>query len=177
MAERLLIDINRVEILDETGAVRRMKFFSTRLDFRSLQNKLPSRAKRPIYRHMRREYCLPMFLYSVFVLTPLCTGVMLVMSFLMFVFFRIWDAFGGWSLLVFMGPYFIVSWLAIDMVGMQLIRRWYRQAYLTAMLSNSLCPWCGYGIAGLPTDGAGLVMCPECTGRWEGPEKFDGCDP
>lgn len=174
MRERFLIDINRVLIPDATGTCRLMKFFSNRYSSRSLPHELASGNRCDIYRRMRRGYLNPTVLFSAFVLAPLCV---LATFFLIFML----DMFGyedltllGRTLTLFT-VYLVVSFTIIDLVGLPLVRKWYRKAYTEAMLDNRLCPWCGYGLKGLPTGADGNVMCPECTGKWAGPvDEADG---
>ena len=35
-----------------------------------------------------------------------------------------------------------------------------------AYLAGSVCPSCGYGLAGLPVEADRCVVCPECSGAW-----------
>ncbi len=170
MRERFLLDLNNVVIHDEAGRSRRMPIFSTRLGFRKLAHELPPATRKPIYRFMRQIYCGPAYAYSIFVLTPICLVVFAVVFFGLGAL-RIGQIVPGmWIGIVRLGMYVPLSLVIVELVGMRLMRRWYRHAYTTAMLSNALCPWCGYGLAGLPIDEHQLVHCPECTGCWPSPD-------
>lgn len=43
-----------------------------------------------------------------------------------------------------------------------------------ALLAEGLCPQCGYGIGGVPAEGDGCSVCPECSAAWRVPEVRRG---
>ena len=170
--ERLILDLGRVCIADAKGKMNKLKLFSTRFDFRKLPHELPKRVRGKIYKRMRYGYVYPTILFSVFVITPyfmLCYGI---------VFFLIFIAGFGQNIqsrplvmtlvLAQFAVTFLIASVLVEMVGMPRIRHRYRSVYTRAMLDHWLCPWCGYGLRGIPLNEDGHVMCPECTGHWVG---------
>ncbi|MFM9996642.1 MAG: hypothetical protein ACKVU4_12690 [Phycisphaerales bacterium] len=51
-----------------------------------------------------------------------------------------------------------LGWLWASWRGAKAARR--------AYLAGSVCPSCGYSLAGLPAEGDGCTVCPECSGAW-----------
>jgi hypothetical protein len=118
---------------------------------------------------MRRHYFIPTILYSTLVLTPI---VLIVSMGAISLLIWSWRDSGVHPLLqsaASMLLYGCFGVVILETIGFPTVRRWYRHAYTEAMLDHSLCPWCGYGLRGLPMGEDGNVMCPECTGKWVGP--------
>lgn len=78
------------------------------------------------------------------------------------------DRYAGFGLVLF-SPIFVPLITAALLAGRGLLGLGGRlpEAMRTAMLTRSLCPTCGYGLAGVPSDDAGMVGCPECGACWE----------
>ncbi len=51
-----------------------------------------------------------------------------------------------------------LAWVYARWHGAKMVRR--------AYLAGSVCPSCGYSLAGLPAETDGCTVCPECSGAW-----------
>ncbi|MEQ9617327.1 MAG: hypothetical protein RLN60_04755 [Phycisphaerales bacterium] len=174
MNTRWLIDINNVVIRDQVGMPRRMSIFSTRFGFAKLPHELPNASRASIYRFLRWRYVGPTVLYTTIVLLPLCLiGSFLILAALIALGLEE-RVPGAWGALIAFGVYGGISWVVIELVGMPWVRRRYRRVYTEVMLFHDLCPWCGYGLRGLPVDPQGNARCPECGGWWPSPPAEEG---
>lgn len=159
MPERPLLDIAKVEIVDDAGERRVLPFIDVFGPPRGYPNTPDAEAmwrlrKTILFRNYLRGALLGM---AVTLVVGLALGSLLFIPSLQ-----------KSSFLFLLSATVMILPLAVlyELLALPLFRRMYRPAYLEGTLGQGLCAFCLYDLTRTEPDARRCVVCPECRGTW-----------
>lgn len=161
MAERLFLDIARVEIPDHRGKGQVVAFMDLIGSPRGYASTPPREVLRAIRRRMvQRSWAVGLVLGSMMIVAICAVFTILLLKF-------------GTRPGVFYGACLLsLAPLAIlyELTALKIFRRVYRTVFPEAVLAQGFCPHCLYDLRGVAArEGDGCTICPECAGAWKMP--------